>query len=164
MLIVSLIITISDVGTMRTIQTAERLANLTLSLLAGHKEMEVRIAEQHGLCHSEFKCLRLFATSECLNNNEIAKRMNLGSSRLTKIIDGLIKKQYVVKEVDKNDRRHMRVTLSGRGKIFNNNLNKAFVDINYEILQDIDVPQHESLITAMEHFQLAIKKWLQKIE
>jgi hypothetical protein len=56
----------------------------------------------------------------------------------------------------------MRVFLSRRGKILTNKLNKAFVDIHWEILQDIDVSQHESLITAMEHLQLAIEKWLKK--
>jgi hypothetical protein len=56
----------------------------------------------------------------------------------------------------------MRVFLSRRGKILTHKLDKAFVDIHYEILQDIDISQHESLITAMEHLHSAIEKWLQK--
>ena len=36
------------------------------------------------------------------------------------------------------------------------------VDIHSEILQDIDVEQHEPLITAIEHLHLAVEKWLQK--
>jgi len=52
--------------------------------------------------------------------------------------------------------------LSRRGKILTNKLNKAFIDIHNEILQDIDASQHESLITAMEHLLSAIEKWMQK--
>ena len=149
---------------MKTNKTAERLANLTFSLLAGCQEKEAWLAEQHGLFQAEFKCLRLFGTKESLNNTQISVRMNLSPSRLTRIIDGLVKKGYMQREIDQNDRRNMRVTLSRRGKILTNKLNKAFIDVHGEILKDINVSQHESLITAMEHLHLAIEKWLQKPE
>jgi len=147
---------------MSTNKTAERLANLTFNLLARCQEKEAWLAEEHGLFQAEFKCLRLFGSDESLNNTQISKRMKLSPSRLTRIIDGLVKKGYMQREIDQNDRRNMRVTLSRRGKILTNKLNKAFVDLHSEILQDIDVSQHEPLITAMEHLHLAIEKWLQK--
>ena len=145
-------------------KTAERLANLTFSLLEGCQEKEAWLAEQHGLFQAEFKCLRLFGTDESLNNTQISKRMNLSPSRLTRIIDGLVKKGYMQREIDPNDRRNMIVTLSRRGKILTNKLNRAFVEVHQEILQDIDASQHEPLITAMENLHLAIEKWLQKPE
>jgi len=149
---------------MSTNQTAERLADLTFSLLARCQEKEAWLAEEHGLFQAELKCLRLFGFDETLNNKEIAKRMNLSPSRLTRIIDGLASRGYMTREIDQSDRRNMRVFLSRRGKILTNKLHKAFVGIHYEILRDIDVSQHESLITAMEHLSSAIEKWLQKPE
>jgi len=143
-------------------QTAERLADLTFSLLARCQEKEAWLAEEHGLFQAEFRCLRLFGSDESLNNKEIAKRMKLSPSRLTRIIDGLVRREYMKREIDPGDRRNMQVFLSRRGKILTNKLNKAFVEIHYEILQDIDVSQHESLITAMEHLSDAIEKWLHK--
>ena len=68
---------------MSTNQTAERLADLTFSLLARCQEKVARLAEEHILHQSEFKCLRLFGLDENLNNKEIAKRMILSPSRLT---------------------------------------------------------------------------------
>ena len=149
---------------MSTNQTAERLADLTFSLLARCQEKEAWLAEEHGLFQAELKCLRLFGSDETLNNKEIAKRMNLSPSRLTRIIDGLASRGYMTREIDQSDRRNMRVFLSRRGKILTNKLHKAFVEIHYEILEDIDASQHESLITAMEHLSSAIEKWLQKPE
>ena len=149
---------------MSTNKTAERLADLTFSLLARCQEKEAWLAEEHGLFQAELKCLRLFGSNETLNNKEIAKRMNLSPSRLTRIIDGLASRGYMMREIDQSDRRNMRVFLSRRGKILTNKLHKAFVEIHYEILRDIDVSQHESLITAMEHLSSAIEKWLQKPE
>ncbi|MGB5849157.1 MAG: MarR family transcriptional regulator [Ignavibacteriaceae bacterium] len=149
---------------MSTNQTAEHLANLTFSLLAGCQQKEAWLAKQHGLFQAEFKCLRLLGTDESLNNTQISKRMNLSPSRLTRIIDGLVQKGYMLREIDQDDRRNMIVNLSRRGKILTNKLNRAFIDVHNEILQDINVSQHEPLIIAMEHLHLAIEKWLQKPE
>ena len=147
---------------MSTNQTAERLADLTFSLLQRCQEKEARLAEEHGLFHAEFRCLRLMGSEGSLNNKDIAERMNLSPSRLTRIVDGLEKKGYMQREINKGDRRNMKISLSRRGKILTNKLNKAFVDLHSEILQDIDVAQHEPLITAIEHLHLAVEKWLQK--
>ncbi len=149
---------------METNHTADRLANLTFSLLANCQEKEVRLAEVHGLTQAEFRCLRLFGSDESLNNKQIAERMNLSPSRLTRIIDGLVKKEYINREIDQNDRRNMKVTLSKKGKTLTQQLNKAYVDIHKEILEDIEVKQHEPLITAMEHLLVALEKWLAKPE
>ena len=143
-------------------ETAATLANLTFNLLANCQEKEIHLAELHGLTQAEFRCLRLFGSDESLNNKTIAERMSLSPSRLTRIIDGLVKKEYINREIDPNDRRNMRVALSNKGRSLVNQLNKAYVDIHHEILQDIDPSQHEQLITAMTHLLEAIEKWLGK--
>ncbi|MGB5894892.1 MAG: MarR family transcriptional regulator [Ignavibacteriaceae bacterium] len=74
---------------MSTNQTAECFANLTFSLIPKCQAKEDWLAEELGLLQAEFKCLRLLGTDKSLNNKEIAKRMNLNPSRLTRIIDGL---------------------------------------------------------------------------
>jgi len=147
---------------MGTHQTAERLANLTFSLLANCQEKEVRLATIHNLTQAEFRCLRLFGTDESVNNKKIAERMNLSPSRLTRIIDGLVEKEYIIREIDPEDRRNMRVMLSKRGRQLVNQLNKAYVQIHNEILQDIEVSQHVPLITAMQHLLEALENWLKK--
>lgn len=149
---------------METNSTASRLANLTFSLLANCQEKEVHLAELHGLTQAEFRCLRLFGTDESLNNKTIAERMNLSPSRLTRIIDGLVKKKYIRRDIDPNDRRNMKVNLSKKGKSLVQQLNKAYVDIHEEILLDIDPSQHEQLIVAMTHLLEALEKWLEKTE
>lgn len=149
---------------METNSTASRLANLTFSLLANCQEKEVHLAELHGLTQAEFRCLRLFGSDESLNNKTIAERMNLSPSRLTRIIDGLVKKRYIRRNIDSNDRRNMRVNLSAKGIALVQQLNKAYVDIHEEILMDIDPSQHEQLIVAMTHLLEALEKWLEKTE
>ena len=147
---------------MSTNLTAERLADLTFSLLQRCQEKEARLAEEHGLFQAEFRCLRLMGSEGSLNNKDIAERMNLSPSRITRIMDGLVKKGYMQRKIDNDDKRNMKVSLSRRGKNLTNKLNDAFIEVHSEILQEIDHSQHESLITNMEHLHLAVEKWLQK--
>jgi len=141
---------------------ASKLADLTFQLLSQCLEKEHRLAEHHGLTQAEFRCLRLFGTTECLNNKQIAERMGLSPSRLTRIVDGLVKKQYMDREIEPNDRRNMRVTLSHKGVNIVKQLNNDYVNIHREILNEIEVDQHEPLITAMDHFLSALQIWTAK--
>lgn len=141
---------------------ATKLADLTFHLLANCQEKECRLAETYGLTQAEFRCLRLFGTTEIVNNKKIAERMKLSPSRLTRIIDGLVTKGYMTREIEPNDRRNMRVTLSPKGQAIVKELNKAYVTIHREILCDIDSDQHGSLIEAMEHLLTALEKWIAK--
>ena len=147
---------------MSEIKNAELLGNLIFEILPICKKKETELADEHGLFQAEFKCLRLFEVDGNMNNKEIAKRMRLSPSRLTRVMDGLVKKGYMKRKIDNSDRRNMKLSLSRRGKNLTNKLNDAFIEIHSEILQDIDVSQHESLITNMEHLHLAVEKWLQK--
>jgi DNA-binding MarR family transcriptional regulator len=142
--------------------TATELADLTFKLLANCQEKEMRLAEQYKLTQAEFRCLRLFGTEETLNNKQIAERMNLSPSRLTRIIDGLVAKNYVIREIEPNDRRNMRVALSKQGVLIVQQLNNAYVRIHKEILNDIEKSQHTPLINAMTNLLSALEKWIAK--
>ena len=143
-------------------QKAERLGNLIFEIIPICKNKEEELAEEHGLLHTEFKCFRLFEVGENMNNKELAERMRLSQSRLTRIMDGLVKKGYMNREIDKSDRRNMKLSLSRRGKILTKKVNDAYIDIHSEILEEIEVTEHESLITTMEHLDRAVEKWLNK--
>jgi len=147
---------------MSKIKNAQLLGNLIFEILPICQRKETELADEHGLLQAEFKCLRLMGSDGSLNNKDLAKRMNLSASRITRIMDGLVKKGYMQREIDKGDRRYMEISLSRRGKNLTNKLNDALIEIHKEILQNIDTSQHKSLITNMEHLHSAIEKWLQK--
>ena len=143
-------------------QNAEMLGNLTFNLLARCQEKEAHLAEQHNLLEAELKCLRLIGPEESLNNQDIAERMDLSPSRLTRIIDGLVRKGYIDREIDKEDRRNIKISLSNKGENLVNKINNAFIEIHKDILEGIDISQHESLLITMGNLQSAVEKWLQK--
>ncbi|MDP3149152.1 MAG: MarR family transcriptional regulator [Ignavibacteria bacterium] len=145
-------------------QSASKLADLTFKLLSSCHEKEERLATQQYLTLAEFRCLRQINEIENINNKEIAERMDLSASRLTRIIDGLVAKGYVIREIEPNDRRNMRLYLSENGKEFTRKLNDAYVDIHAQILGDIETGQHKPLITAMTGLLSAVEKWMAQEE
>jgi len=147
---------------MSKIKNAELLGDLIFEILPICQKKETELADDHGLLQAEFKCFRLMGSEGSLNNKDIAERMNLSPSRITRIMDGLVKKGYMQRRIDKDDKRNLKVSLSRRGKNLTNKLNDALIEIHQEILQNIDTSQHKSLITNMEHLHSAVEKWLRK--
>jgi DNA-binding MarR family transcriptional regulator len=143
-------------------RTATQLADLTFKLLASCHEKEEFLANQYGLTQAEFRCLRQLHVDENINNREIAERMHLSPSRLTRILDGLVNKGYVIREIEPNDRRNMRVYLSDRGIAFVGQLDTAYINIHAQILQDIESGQHRPLINAMSHLLAALERWISR--
>ena len=115
---------------MSEIKNAELLGNLIFEILPICKKKETELADEHGLFQAEFKCLRLFEVDGNMNNKDIAKRMRLSPSRLTRVMDGLVKKGYMKRKIDNSDRRNMKLSLSRRGKNLSNKLNDAFIEIH----------------------------------
>ncbi len=140
--------------------TANKLADLTFSLLGSCQEKEYRLAGNYDLTQGEFRCLRLFGTNERLNNKFLAEKMSLSPSRLTRIIDGLVEKNYVIRDIDVSDRRNMKLFLSPKGEELVSKLNKSYVDVHKEILAHIDESQHDTLISAMTSMLSALNQWI----
>jgi DNA-binding MarR family transcriptional regulator len=141
---------------------ANKLADLTFHLLAHCREKEIRFAEKNGLTQAEFRCLRYFGTYECMNNKQISERMKLTPGRLTRIIDSLILKNYLMREIDPTDRRYMRVNLSESGIALVEQLNNAYADIHRDILSDIELQHQKPVITAMDQLVSALRVWASK--
>ena len=144
------------------VKDASRLANLTFTLLSTCQQKEAILAEQYGLTQSEFRCLKMFDKKETINNKNIAKRMNLSASRLTRIIDGLVAKGYTEREINPSDRRNMDVNLSKKGVNLVQKLDLAYINIHKELLEDIEESQHKPLIYAMTNLLGATERWLAK--
>jgi DNA-binding MarR family transcriptional regulator len=68
----------------------------------------------------------------------------------------------MIREIDSDDRRNMRVTLSKQGTEIVERLNNAYIGIHKEILDEIEDVQHKPLITAMTHLLSALEKWIAK--
>ena len=128
---------------------AERLADLTLGLVGCCQMKQEEIAERAHLSLSEFKCLRAFRRDTEMSVKDIAQRMNLTSSRLTRIIDGLVKKRYVTRHIDPHDRRIINVRLTKQGEIVARKVTNDCTHVYEQVLGILSPKDHDRIVNAV---------------
>lgn len=129
--------------------TAAILSQLTLQLVGTCQRRQEMIAESAHLSLSEFKCLRAFGETPTLTVKEIAERMQLTSSRLTRIIDGLVMKKYATRHMDETDRRIINVALSEEGRQLAQRVSEECVHVYERVLESIEPKLRMRIIDAV---------------
>lgn len=143
-----------------TTSPAAELAELTFNLLATCQEKEEKIAGQLKISVSEFRCLRVFRGEKQLPIKTLIERIQLSGSRLTRILDSLEKKGYLVRAIDPTDRRGITATLSKKGIELSEVLEQNYLHIHKEILAEIPKQYHEALIQGMQNMLTTLDSWL----
>jgi DNA-binding MarR family transcriptional regulator len=141
-------------------ELAEQMADLTYELLENCQVKIERTAEKLHLTVAEFKLLRSLQEGEMLSAGALAKRMGLSSSRITRIIDGLLKKGMVKKEAGGKDRRIVDITLTAEGMAARSQLKAMYVSVHEDIIKLLPSDAGESVINAMEKLRRATQVWM----
>ena len=141
---------------------AEQMADLTFELLEHCQYKREHIADQLKLTVVEFKLFRAFRTDPMLSVNELAERLGLSPSRLTRIIDGLEEKRFVRRTIGSQDRRVMEITLTEQGRKVQRQLEDTYVRTHEDILKLLPSGATESVILAMEKLRDAMKMWVEQ--
>lgn len=139
------------------------LAEITARLFANCHEKESRHAAKYGLSAVEFRCVRILSEKGQLTVNQMAQEMSLTSSRITRIIDGLVAKKLVNRVSSKNDRRVFNLSLSSKGEKLAQVCIKEHVQIHEEIIKNIPEEHHQSMIEMLKKLNEAVEAWLEKI-
>lgn len=139
---------------------AEALADLTFELLEHCQEKRERMAMELGLTVAEFKLLRVFRNEEPQLILDLAGRVDLSNSRLTRILDGLEKKKFIRRAIGPKDRRTMEVTLTAEGKKTLRQLESTYVATHEDIIKLLPDAEAETVLIAMEKLRNAMLAWV----
>ncbi len=143
-------------------ENAERIADLTFTLLVLCQEKEVTMAEEFGLSQSEFRTIRLFRGEQHISQKTLNKRLGLSGSRLTRILDQLQERGFIARNEDPRDRREYVISLTPHGLELAKELEKRHVQIHEEILQDIPQNVHASLGDSLAQMVTTVRGWLEQ--
>ena len=86
---------------------------------------EGEIGREVGLSPSEMHCIEAIGPGESISGNTLSERMGLSPSRGSRVIDHLILKGLIAREVDPSDRRVVDITLTDRGAHVKERVEKA---------------------------------------
>ncbi|KPJ78201.1 MAG: hypothetical protein AMJ54_04725, partial [Deltaproteobacteria bacterium SG8_13] len=91
--------------------------------------------ERFDMPDAELRCLMLFGQERYLTPKGIAHKMNVVKSRITKIIDGLIKKGLVHRIKDPEDSRISLLSLTPKGQNKLTEINRFLDEVHEQVLQ-----------------------------
>jgi len=139
-----------------------QLSDITSRLFGNCQLKETRHASNYGVSIVEFRCIKILSKHKQLTVNQLARQMALTSSRITRIIDNLIKKQLVTRTGEQTDRRIFNLALSPKGERLSTEMIQSYTKIHEEILTNIPTEYQQPMIKILTQLNSSIEKWLEK--
>ncbi len=93
----------------------KNLVDLIIELKKGCMEDEKQIRTLCNVSLAEYKAVMEIDSTERITCNVLSKKMGLSPSRGSRIIDGLVRKKYLIRMTNPEDRRSFVLSLSSKG-------------------------------------------------
>ena len=139
---------------------ASQLADITSLLFTNCQTKELQHAEKYKVSIMQFRCLRMLYSFKTLTVNQLANEMHLTSGRITRIIDGLVKKGLVQRNIDDHDRRYFHLALTPEGNKLTSEMIDDYHNIHREIIANVPEGSREKLIEMLTILNTAVEDWL----
>jgi DNA-binding MarR family transcriptional regulator len=136
---------------------AEQFRDLVLRLFQCCQERMQYQCERFGLPDAEIRCLLLFGEERYLTAKGIAYKLNVVKSRVTKIVDGLIRKKHLQKVADPEDSRIVLLSLTPKGQAKLKEINRFTIDFNSQVLRTIHPDQRGDLLNNLELLRISME-------
>lgn len=128
----------------------KQFQELILKLFQCCQERMQYQCERFGLPDAEFRCLMLFGQERYLTAKGIALKMNVVKSRVSKIIEGLLKKKLIQRIKDPEDSRVSLLSLTVKGHKKLNDINMFLNDVHHQVLLQIAPDQRKAVLTNLD--------------
>jgi len=106
--------------------------------------------ERFELPDAELRCLVLFGQERYLTAKGIAQKMNVVKSRVSKIVDGLIRKKLIQRIKDPEDSRISLLSLSPEGQKKLNEINYFLENVHHQVLSQMAPDQRMAMLTNLD--------------
>ena len=90
--------------------------------------------------------------------SELARKLGLDNSTVTRLIVRLEKKDWVGREKSKRDKRAIKVFLKTKGLVIQEDIEKKIESIGEKIKMEIDDERKESILEHLYTFQWGLRK------
>ena len=139
---------------------AETLQRLTYDLVRYSTICDRVCTEELNITGSQGYTLLAVPDGETISMNDLSLRMKLASSTMTRMVDQLVQKGLVDRFPDTEDRRVVRVRLTGQGAQAKQQLQETLQIFFTRVLQEISENEREVLMRSLETLNQAIRSTL----
>ncbi len=99
---------------------------------------------------AELRCLMLFKNERYLTSKNISLTMNVGKSRMTKIIAGLLGKELIKRIKDPEDSRVSLISLTPYGKEKLSEIKTFQDELHQVVLSQVNDDERKKLLTTLD--------------
>lgn len=135
---------------------AVRLQELVEDIIHCCQDRLLHESKTFGLPTAELKCLLLFKDERYLTAKSIAQKMDVGKSRVTKIVDGLIAKGLLERIDDPRDGRVKLLSLTRAGRDKMDQIDSFALGAHRKVLQQLDLSQRITVLSTLELLRSAM--------
>ncbi len=143
------------------------------AIAAGLQRQVYRLVREYELCDqmcmgqyrvtaSQGYTLLSLPESESITMNALSEAMGLANSTMTRMVDQLVKKGFVCRTPDVEDRRVVRVGLTAKGQEMRQSLEEAQQYLFGQVLSEIPPDERHVLLQVLERVVTAIETVRQK--
>ena len=128
----------------------EQFQELVAKLFQCCQERMQYQCERFQLPDAELRCLSLFGDERYLTAKGIAYKMNVVKSRVSKIIDGLLRKKLIQRIKDPEDSRVSLLSLTPAGLKKLKEINNFLKVVHFEVLSQMAPDQRKTMLTNLD--------------
>jgi DNA-binding MarR family transcriptional regulator len=103
-----------------------------------------------GLSVPQFRTLCFLSTYGGASLSDVADHLDLSLPAMSRMVNGLVVRGYVMRRVDSGDRRHVSLSLSAKGKAAMGSTRKAAVPQLAAELEKLSPEQRQTICQAMD--------------
>ena len=108
------------------------------------------LSEKFALPQAELRCLLLFGGRRYLTSKEMAQKLDVAKSRVTKIIEGLLKKKLVESVDDPRDARVKLISLTPAGRARSGEAAAYTGALHEELLGELSPMERKTVLGGLE--------------
>ncbi|MDY6932891.1 MAG: MarR family transcriptional regulator [Spirochaetota bacterium] len=114
-------------------------------------------SNKFNLPQSELRCLMLFKGEKNLTAKEIAHKMDVAKSRVTKIITSLLKKGLVERIDDPKDGRIKLISITTKGEKKIGEMESFIIEIHEKLMLQLEPDVRERILENLEILRVAME-------
>jgi len=138
---------------------AERLHRLTKELIRRYQFRDWNQICCYGISISQSHILDTLAEEGDLTMQQLARRMFKSVSTMTRVVAQLVRRGYVKRRQDPEDRRVVHVSVTPQGKAIVAAVNRDLIETQKAVLQSIPAEQWAGAFKVLEALAEGARRW-----
>ena len=129
---------------------AKRLQEMIAEIIKCCEDRKLYENQRFGLPYAEIKCLLLFGGERYLTVKAISQRLDVAKSRVTKLVNGLLRKGFVKRVEDPQDTRVKLISLTPAGRKKIKDVEEFHLHIHKKLVMQMNGEDRTAILSNLE--------------